>query len=236
MSDPIDDLEAMLTKAARRRHAPRRRGRRWRWGAGVAVALGVAVPAAASVDLIVGIGPGAPPDSTPASAPNVDADTRAAGGGELGVATYRNAEGLLCAALGDAAANGRLIDRRGRDLLMGEVGDCTMRPEPVAVKVHSQADDPATPGNERSLVVWGLAADSVEEIEIVVADETRVAIPGPDGAFVATLPPAPGRVALTIRQSDGSEEMLALPPAPDLDELNRQLRAGEIPKHVKGGP
>lgn len=50
------------------------------------------------------------------------------------------------------------------------------------------------------------------------------------------MPPQQGSVVLTLHKSDGNQEKLALPPAPDIDEVNRQLKAGEIPHHAEGGP
>lgn len=41
---------------------------------------------------------------------------------------------------------------------------------------------------------------------------------------------------LKIRERDGDETELALPPAPNLDDLDEQLRNGEIPRHTEGGP
>ena len=205
---------------------------------GVVVALGVCVPAAASVYLPdrVGVGSGGPPDSTPASTPAVAAQTEAAGGGELGVATYRNADGRRCAAFGHVGADGRLVDRTGAEVPFHDGGDCTMRRAPVAVHVGSQSNDPTTPGNDRSLIVWGLAADDVEEIEIAVGDERRVTRPGRDGAFIVSTPPTHGEVVLTLRRSAGNQHKLTLTPAPNLDELNRRLKNGEIPRHEPGGP
>lgn len=116
------------------------------------------------------------------------------------------------------------------------VGDCTMRPDPVAVQVASQADDPTTTGNDRSLIVWGLAAHSVDTIEILAGDEHRILKPGRDRAFVASMPPTQGNVEFTLRQSDGKIEKLTLPPAPDLEEINAQMKAGEIPRTKKAAP
>jgi len=237
MNDPIDDLEAHLTRAALRRPAARMHARRWRWAAGLVIALSVSVPAAASVDLLdrlVRAGPPAPRDSAPASTPAVAARTSAADGAALGVATYRNAEGHLCAAFGHADARGRLVDRRGTEIPFKEAGNCTMRPDPAAVNVTSQFDDPTTPGNERSLIVWGLAADDVDEIYF--NDRGLVSRPGRDGAFIVRLPADHGKVVLTLRRSDGTEQKLSLPSPPDLDDLNRRLKSGEIPRHHVGGP
>lgn len=238
MNDPIDELEANLTQAARRRQAVRTHSRRWRWAAGVLIALGVAVPAAASVDLLhrVGISSGGPPESTPASTPAVAAQTAAAGGADLGVATYRNADGRLCAAFGHVGANGQLVDRTGAETPFRDGGDCTMRRDPVAVRVASQFDDPSTPGDDRSLIVWGLAADNVEKIEIIVGEHHRVTAPGRDGAFIVSTPRTQVEVVLTLRRSDGNEHKLTLPAAPNLDELNSRLKKGEIPRHQPGGP
>ncbi|MCA1678541.1 MAG: hypothetical protein LC777_06140 [Actinobacteria bacterium] len=112
-----------------------------------------------------------------------------------------------------------------------------MRAQPVAVHVTAQFDDPATARNEAALIVWGLADDSVDEIEMIVGgDERRVSPPGRDGAFIAAMPPTLGNVTLILRRSDGDRQTLSLPPAPDLAELNRKLRNGEIPRHEKGGP
>ena len=238
MNDPIDDLEAKLTQAARRRQAVRTHSRRWRWAAGVVVALGVSVPAAASVDLLdrVGVRSGGPPDSTPATTPAVVARTGAAGRGELGVATYRNADGRLCAAFGHISAEGRLVDRTGAEIPLREGGDCTMRRDPVAVHVVSRFDDPTTTRDDRSLIVWGLAADDVEQIELVIGDQRRVTTPGQHGAFITSMTPTQGNVVLTLRHSDGNKQRLTLPPAPNLHELNKKLKNGEIPHHQEGGP
>lgn len=202
---------------------------------GVLGASVVAVSQGESQDPVATAGPAAPPDSAPASGPAVVARTSAAGGGELGVATYRNSAGNLCAAFGRMGAAG-LVDRRGRGAPFKEVGDCTMRPVPVAVQVTSQADDPTTKGDDRSVIIWGLAANDVNGIDISVGNQRQTSRPGRDGAFVASMPPTPGNVLLTLHRSDGSEQKLTLPPAPDIDGLNAQLKAGEIPRHKEGGP
>ncbi|MGH2840942.1 MAG: hypothetical protein ACRDKY_08985 [Solirubrobacteraceae bacterium] len=176
-----------------------------------------------------------PPDSAPASKPSIVARTSTIGGGQLGVATYRNASGRLCAAFGRAKEEA-LVDRRGKAVAIGDTGDCTMRPDPVAVHVIAQADDPTYTDDVRSLVIWGLAASSVETIEIAVGPDRRALTPGRDGAFVLSLPPNQGNVEFTLRESNGRSETLAVPPAPDIDEINAQLKAGRIPLHQDGGP
>ena len=190
----------------------------------------------ASSGRTAGVRSARPPDSSPASKPAVAAQTTAVAGGEIGVATYRNSDGRLCAAYGHVSADRRLVDRRGAGIPFSEGGDCTMRRNRIAVHVSSHIDDPTTRRDDRSVTVWGLAADDVERIEIIIDDQRRATTPGRDGAFIVSLPPTQGAVVLKLRRPDGDDETLTLPPAPDLDELNRQLNNAGSPRHAPDGP
>lgn len=166
---------------------------------------------------------GDPPDSNPVAAPAVAARANTRGGGELGVATYRNQAGQLCAALG-LVDSGELRDHRGRAVPFDQAGNCTMRPNPVAVQVIQQADDPTTASDERSLIVWGLTTDAVERVEVAVGGLRESVPSGRDGAFIASLPPQQGQITLTLRRSGGPQEQLTLPAPPDIAELNKLLK------------
>ena len=172
-----------------------------------------------------------PPDSTPVGRPTVAARAPAHAGRQLAVATYRNKDGRVCAALG-LENNGELRDRRGRALPLDQGGDCTMRPQPVAVQVIQQANDPTTPGDERSIIVWGLAAKDVSGVDAAVGDQHQTATPGRDGAFVASLAPRQGQVKLTLSRTSQAPEQIILPAPPDITELNRRLKDGSIPSET----
>ncbi|MDQ3676320.1 MAG: hypothetical protein M3401_05865 [Actinomycetota bacterium] len=104
------------------------------------------------------------------------------------------------------------------------------------IQVTSQGADPTADGDERAIIVTGVAADDVDELVVVVGDQQRVSRSGPRGAFTATLPPREGDIVLTAHRSDGTHNTLTLPPAANLDDLNRRLRNGQIPRHQPGGP
>lgn len=163
------------------------------------------------------------PDASPRAAPRVAARAPAAGGGDIAVATYRNNTGRLCAAFGQAQDD-ELRDRRGRQVPFDQAGNCTLHADPVAVQVVQRADDPVTAVDERSVVIWGLAADTIDAIQVTLGDGRASMAPGRDGAFIASLPPRQDNVVLTLSSSDGAHEQLTLPPPPDLAELNRRLR------------
>lgn len=170
------------------------------------------------------------PETSPVTAPVVAARTQVRGGGDLAVATYRNQAGQLCAAFG-LVEDGELRDRRGRAVPVDQVANCTMRPNPVAVQVIQQGDDQATAGDERAVVVWGVATNGVDRIQVAVGDERESVAPGRDGAFIASVPPGQDQVVLTLHRSDREQEQLTLPPPPDLAELNKILKQ-RVPDHA----
>lgn len=161
------------------------------------------------------------PDSAPASTPSVEARTNARGGGQVGVATYRNSVGQLCAAFG-RSDEGQLVDLRGRAVPLERTGSCDLSIEPLTVQLINQADDPSTPGDEESLFLWGVAPRGARAVEYSVGSERGTRTPTRDGAFVAALPPQSASTAsFKVRRGDGKETTLTLAMPPALEALPR---------------
>jgi hypothetical protein len=162
--------------------------------------------------------PGEPaPDATPARAPAVAAVTEVAGQ-SLGVATYRNRDGRVCAASGFVDGD-RLVGHGGRPLPYGDAGNCSLRPDPVAVQVVS-----FRAGAVPVTVVWGLASDDAERVRVHIGASTDEIEPGRDGAFVAAAEAAGDPVRIDVERPDRAEVTVDLPAPPDLDEITAGAR------------
>jgi hypothetical protein len=168
------------------------------------------------------------PDATPAGTPSLAASTHAPDGERLGIVTYRNNDGAVCIAAGRLNPDGRLGNGHDRHLPLADAGDCTTRPDPVAVTVTNVGDDPTTPRDEAGVVISGRADGDVATIDVALGDDRRNVMPGDNGAFILALG-APGdptnNVRINAHMHDGSSQEIVLPAPPSLDAITKGAEA-----------
>jgi len=190
----------------------------------------------------------APPDPRPAGPTGLAARTRGPHGQELGVATYRGRGGRVCLVAGRLQPDGQLRETKVPEFARGELGNCTFRPNPVAVVATHYTDDPSTSANEAMLTVVGMADGKVKDVELAIdgraVDQTT---PGRDGAFLFAAAPGGQGLQLKVQADGGGERTMELPMpldpekiaegaarnAPDRD-AGQHHPAGQVHNHEHG--
>jgi hypothetical protein len=188
---------------------------------GLALLCATASLGAGAVYAAAGDGPqplGPPSDPTPGKGPRsmqAAADTPR---GRMTVLLYRNKDGQRCVAAGrnsSGTLNAARPQGRGHDveLPLSQVGTCNLRPTPVAFKLEHSRE---------GIVIYGLAAADVTQIDVDTGDHTVSTQPSADDAFIVSVKDIGRR--MVVHHDNGQSEVVALPQLPNLDELTRNMR------------
>jgi hypothetical protein len=110
---------------------------------------------------------------------------------------------------------------RVRELPLTQVGQCDLRPAPVAAGViHSREET----------VVYGLTADDVTTITVEAAGAEHDAPPAADHAFIVAIPNAvSGAVTVTVTHANGIKEPVRVADLPSFDHINDLARRHQPP-------
>lgn len=194
----------------------------------LAAALTASVFAGATVSTGLGQSPSGQPEtapragsSQPASTPKIVARTGAPDDPKgLAVASYRNAAGEVCLAVG-RERGGALFSADGqRRVPLAEVGNCSFRPTPIAVQVTQYGDDPSTAKDESGMLMWGRAGTGVAKVRVAFGASSVVSAPiGPDGAFIARAPVRRAAPVVEVTESDGAIQRIELPAPTDPEQI-----------------
>lgn len=196
-----------------------------RRGTVLAVSAGIAVLGLTTVGIV--FAPAVERDDTAAARVLSNVDARAvspfdmgaravsADGDVVAVATYRNAAGRKCVALGSVNESGRFVGSDGREPRAEDIGNCTMRPEPVAFQVVSVTGDARS---ESQLLIYGLADSEVSSVTFRQGRRGAMAAVDENGGFVLSMPGTPEsgtELEMIVVGETGASAKLTLPAPPD---------------------
>jgi hypothetical protein len=217
--------QELIAVAERRIDAPRRRRRTSAVGnrAAALAAAGAIVVASGAVAAATHVFDPAGSDRTPTIEGRSMLARTQTTRGEIAVLLYRNRSGQQCMAagrpIGDTVA--AATPGRVRELPLTQVGQCDLRPAPVAAGViHSREET----------VVYGLTADDVTTITVEAAGAEHDAPPAADHAFIVAIPNAvSGAVTVTVTHANGIKEPVRVADLPSFDHINDLARRHQPP-------
>jgi hypothetical protein len=186
---------------------------------GVAIVYGAGIPDPKLAPRVADATPGAGARSVTARAMTKR--------GEVGVLVYRNEAGQRCIAAGRPNGNtvGGVSTSSFTEVPLGEVGQCNLPLDPVGFQIMHSAGE---------VTVIGLAADTVQSIELTAGGTTKSTRPAADDAFILSIPHSVvGALTLRATSATGKVETISMPPLPDLEQLNKEMRQNAPP--LKGG-
>jgi hypothetical protein len=149
--------------------------------------------------------------------------------GEMGVLVYRNEQGDRCIAAGVPKGDtvGVGAGKQFQELPLADVGACSLRLDPVAVKIMHARD---------YTVVYGLAGSDVSSVTLDAENGTLRTAPAADGAFIAAIDKGlTGSVSLTAHLTSGQVRKVSLGQLPDFDKLTEDARRNAPPTGAEIG-